>query len=176
MNAPLVTKVVDLAEPAVEPSGAMDPETAFVVLSMMKSVVLEGTARSATALGRPVAGKTGTSNGQRDAWFVGATADLLAVVWVGFDDMEKLGRGETGGGAALPIWIDFMTKASAGQPVRDFPQPAAIEVQTIDPKTGLLAAPGTEGIEEVFLPGTAPKDTAASDGDGATPDEMLLNQ
>ncbi|MDX2019867.1 MAG: PBP1A family penicillin-binding protein [Deltaproteobacteria bacterium] len=176
MNARLVTKVVDQAEPVAPSSNAMDPETAFVVLSMMKSVVLEGTARAATALGRPVAGKTGTSNGQRDAWFAGATADLLAVVWVGFDDMEKLGRGETGGGAALPIWIDFMTKASAGQPVRDFSQPAAIEVQTIDPKTGLLAAPGTEGVEEVFLPGTAPKETAASDGEGATPDEMLLNQ
>ena len=110
------------------------------------------------------------------AWFAGATADLLAVVWVGFDDMERLGRGETGGGAALPIWIEFMTKASAGQPVRDFPQPSTIVVQTIDPKTGLLAAPGSEGFEEVFLPGTAPLETAGSEGENGAPDEMLLNQ
>ena len=172
----LVTKVVGVAQPAVLATRSMDPDTAFVLLSMMKSVVLEGTARAATGLGRPVAGKTGTSNAQRDAWFAGATADLLAVVWVGFDDMERLGRGETGGGAALPIWIEFMTKASAGQPVRDFPQPSTIVVQTIDPKTGLLAAPGSEGFEEVFLPGTAPLETAGSEGENGAPDEMLLNQ
>jgi len=172
----LVTKVVNEAQPVVEPARAMDPETAFVVLSMMKSVVTEGTARAAVGMGRPVAGKTGTSNDQRDAWFAGATADLLAVVWVGFDDMQRLGHGETGGGAALPIWVDFMTKASAGLPVRDFPQPSTIEVQTIDAKTGLLVAPGGEGIEEVFVPGTAPIESAGQEGEPRNPDELLLNQ
>jgi penicillin-binding protein 1A len=172
----LVTKVVNEAQPLAEPARAMDPETAFVVLSMMKSVVPEGTARAAMGMGRPVAGKTGTSNDQRDAWFAGATADLLAVVWVGFDDMQRLGHGETGGGAALPIWVDFMTKASAGLPVRDFPQPSTIEVQTIDSKTGLLVAPGGEGLEEVFVPGTAPIEAAGPEGETGTPDELLLNQ
>jgi penicillin-binding protein 1A len=172
----LVTKVVNEAQPAAEPARAMDAETAFVVLSMMKSVVTDGTARAALGLGRPVAGKTGTSNDQRDAWFAGATADLLAVVWVGFDDMQRLGHGETGGGAALPIWVDFMTKASAGLPVRDFPQPPTIEVQTIDAKTGLLALPGIEGVEEVFVPGTAPVESTGTEGGAATPDELLLNQ
>ncbi len=162
--------------PPLEPTRALDSETAFVVLSMMKSVVTEGTGRAATSLGRPVSGKTGTSNGQRDAWFVGGTPDLLAAVWVGFDDMQMLGRGETGGGAALPMWVDFMTKASAGQPVRDFPQPPSIEVQTIDRKTGLLAAPGGEGIEEVFIHGTAPVDSAPAEGEAQSADELLLTQ
>ena len=95
------------------------------MVSLMRSVIDEGTARAAIAgkLRRPAAGKTGTSNGQRDAWFVGFTPDLLAAVWVGFDDMKKLGRGEAGGKTALPIWVDFMTKATAGRPTKDFVQP-----------------------------------------------------
>ncbi|MCG5054616.1 MAG: PBP1A family penicillin-binding protein [Myxococcales bacterium] len=171
----LVTKVADVEESLAPPSPALGPDVAFVVLSMMKSVVQDGTARGALSLGRPAAGKTGTSNDQRDAWFVGGTADLLAAVWVGFDDMKRLGRGETGGGAALPIWVDFMTKASAGQPVRDFAQPPSVEVQTIDPQTGLLAAPGAEGLEEVFLSGTAPLETAPAEGEDRSADELLLN-
>ena len=87
------------------------------MVSLMRSVIDEGTARGAIAgkLHRPAAGKTGTSNGQRDAWFVGFTPDLLAAVWVGFDDMKKLGRGEAGGKTAAPIWADFMLKAHRRQ-------------------------------------------------------------
>lgn len=170
-----VVSIAGKEEDAPPSEPALRPETAYVVLSMMSSVVKEGTARGALKLGRPVAGKTGTSNGARDAWFVGGTPDLLAAVWVGFDDMAPLGRGESGGKAALGIWLPFMEKALAGRPVKDFVQPPGVEVQTIDARTGLLAAPGGEGIEEVFLPGTAPRETAEFSGAGTTsPDEMLL--
>ena len=104
----------------------------------------DGGGGGAAKLHRPAAGKTGTSNASRDAWFVGFTPDLLAAVWVGFDDQHKLGRGEAGAKTALPIWIDFMTKALAGQPERDFAQPPGVVVQRIDKATGLLPPPGKE--------------------------------
>ena len=142
---------------------------------MMKSVVESGTARAAAPkLQRPAAGKTGTSDDVRDAWFVGFTPELLAAVWVGFDEKRVLGRGEEGARTALPIWIDFMTKALAGRPMSDFEQPAGVVVARIDPATGLLAPPGSDGIEEVFLDGTAPTETAAAPGEEANPDRMLL--
>ena len=132
--------------PAPQLAPTLKPEVAYVIVSMMRSVIDEGTAHGAVAgkLRRPAAGKTGTSNGLRDAWFVGFTPDLLAAVWVGFDDMKKLGRGEAGGKTAAPIWADFMAKAVAGRPTKDFQQPAGVVVQRIDKATGLLAAPGQE--------------------------------
>ena len=148
------------------------------MVSLMRSVIDEGTARAAVAgkLHRPVAGKTGTSNGQRDAWFVGFTPDLLAAVWVGFDDMKKLGRGEAGGKTAAPIWADFMVKATAGKPTKDFMQPPGVVVQRIDKATGLLAAPGQETgtLDEVFLDGTAPTQQAPAAGQETSPDKLLL--
>jgi penicillin-binding protein 1A len=118
---------------------AISPDVAFVMTSLMRSVLDEGTARGAAAkLRRPAAGKTGTSNGQRDAWFVGYTPELLAAVWVGFDDMHKLGRGEAGGKTAAPIWVDFMSKALAGKPTRDFTPPPGVVIQRIDKASGLL--------------------------------------
>jgi len=152
-------------------------ETAFIMVSLMRSVVESGTARAAgLKLLRPAAGKTGTSNGSRDAWFVGFTPELLAAVWVGFDDSKSLGHGEAGGRTALPLWIDFMVKAMAGRPVRDFSQPPGVVVVQIDPATGFLPAPGAEGINEVFLDGTAPKETAVPPGEQANPDQMLLEK
>jgi penicillin-binding protein 1A len=152
-------------------------ETAYIMVSLMKSVVESGTARAAgLKLQRPAAGKTGTSNGSRDAWFVGFTPELLAAVWVGFDDGKSLGHGEAGGRTALPLWIDFMVKAMAGRPVRDFSQPPGVAVVQIDPTTGLLPAPGAEGVSEVFIDGTAPKETAAPAGEQENPDQMLLEK
>jgi penicillin-binding protein 1A len=152
-------------------------ETAYIMVSLMKSVVESGTARAAgLKLQRPAAGKTGTSNGSRDAWFVGFTPELLAAVWVGFDDGKSLGHGEAGARTALPLWIDFMVKAMAGRPVRDFSQPPGVVVVQIDPATGLLPAPGAEGISEVFLDGTAPKEAAAPAGEQENPDQMLLEK
>jgi penicillin-binding protein 1A len=140
-------------------------------------VLDEGTARGAAVkLRRPAAGKTGTSNGQRDAWFVGYTPELLAAVWVGFDDMHKLGRGEAGGRTAAPIWVDFMSKALAGKPTRDFTPPPGVVIQRIDKASGLLAAPGQEvnTLDEVFLNGTAPTEQAAAGGAEQSADKLLM--
>jgi penicillin-binding protein 1A len=161
------------AEPTRLP--AISAEVGYLVSSMMESVIKEGTAASAgRVLGRPAAGKTGTSNDLKDAWFVGATPDLLAVVWVGFDDMRVLGKGETGTAAALPIWLDFMKAANEGKPIRSFTQPPGIRVQTIDPATGALPAPGVVGIDEVFINGTEPHEQATTTDDSA--DRLLLGQ
>jgi penicillin-binding protein 1A len=158
-----------------EPIRAMKPETAYVITSMMRSVVTEGTGHAAGArLKRPLAGKTGTSSGYKDAWFIGYAPDLLAAVWVGFDDGRSLGQGEAGGKTAVPIWTEFMAKALADRPARDFVMPPGIQVTRIDPKTGLLPAPGVEGVEEVFLEGTAPREVAGSPDEAATADKLLM--
>jgi penicillin-binding protein 1A len=180
----LITKVGGqpvVVPPAAAPVAAITPEVAFIVVSMMRSVIQEGTAAAAAPrLRRPAAGKTGTSNAMRDAWFVGFTPDLLAAVWVGFDDQRKLGQGEAGARTALPIWIDFMTKALAGRPVRDFAQPPGVVVQRIDKATGLLPAPGREmgpdSMDEIFLEGTAPTEVAPASGQEQSADELLLGQ
>jgi len=176
--------VVKVGADAIEypaPVAAVSPDVAFVTLSLMRSVVQEGTAAAVVSrLRRPAAGKTGTSNALRDAWFVGFTPELLAAVWVGFDDQRKLGHGEAGAKTALPIWIDFMNKALAGQPVRDFAQPPGVVVQRIDKATGLLPAPGKEvgpdSMDEVFLEGTAPTEVAPAAGQEQSADELLMGQ
>ncbi len=163
--------------PKLEP--VLKPEVAYVMVSLMRSVIDEGTARAAAGrLRRPAAGKTGTSNDQRDGWFVGFTPDLLAAVWVGFDDMKKLGKGETGAKAALPIWLDFMTKAVVGRPTRDFVQPPGVVVQRIDKTTGLLAPAGQDAntLDEVFLDGTAPTEQAPPAGQEQSADKLLMEQ
>ena len=158
---------------------ALKPEVAYVMVSLLRSVIDEGTARAAAGkLRRPAAGKTGTSNGQRDAWFVGFTPDLLCAVWVGFDDMHKLGRGEAGAKTALPIWLDFMTKALVGRPTRDFVQPPGVVIQRIDKTSGLLPAAGQESstLDEVFLLETAPTEQAPVAGAETSADKLLLDQ
>ncbi|HEY4395783.1 MAG TPA: PBP1A family penicillin-binding protein, partial [Polyangia bacterium] len=177
-RASLVSAIGAEKVPPPQLQPGLPPDVAYVMVSLMRSVIDEGTARSAVAgkLHRPAAGKTGTSNGQRDAWFVGFTPDLLAAVWVGFDDMKKLGRGEAGGKTAAPIWADFMVKATAGKPTKDFAQPPGVVVQRIDKATGLLAAPGQESgtLDEVFLDGTAPTERAPAAGEEQSPDKLLL--
>jgi penicillin-binding protein 1A len=173
----LISAFGNEAIPTPELEQKIRAETAYIMVSLMRSVVDSGTARAAAAkLLRPAAGKTGTSNGSRDAWFVGFTPELLAAVWVGFDDSKSLGHGEAGGRTALPLWINFMTKALNGRPVRDFNQPPGIVVVQIDPATGLLPAPGAEGINEFFIDGTAPTESAAAPGEASNPDQMLLEK
>ena len=134
------------------------PETAYLITSLLKSVVERGTGKSVRALGRPVAGKTGTSNDFQDAWFVGYTPELLAGVWVGFDEKRPLGDKETGGRVAAPIWLEFMQTAMGDRPVNDFVLPEGISFAYIDPKTGLRAAPGSgAAILECFRRGTEPQ-------------------
>ena len=139
----------------------VSPEEAYIVTSLLTSVIEYGTGAEALGLKRPAAGKTGTTNDARDAWFAGYTPDVVAVVWVGFDDARPLGPKEFGGRAALPIWLEFMKRAVAGTAVHDFVAPPGIVKALVDPATGLLAFEGQGGArEEVFIEGTAPTETA----------------
>ncbi|HET8934127.1 MAG TPA: PBP1A family penicillin-binding protein [Polyangiales bacterium] len=159
IQAPDGTAVV-LPEDAA-PVQVMTPAGAYLITSMMMSVVQEGTGKAAQVLARPVAGKTGTSNRVRDAWFVGFTPELVAGVWVGFDDLRPLGKKESGAHAALPIWIDIMKAALAGRPAVEFPMPAGLVSARIDPKSGKLAYDNQpDAIDELFLEGTEPTEVA----------------
>lgn len=152
-----------------ETHDAVSPQTAYIITSLMKEVVRDGTGWRARRLGRPVAGKTGTSNDEQDAWFVGITPNLLSLVWVGFDQLTPMGKWETGSRAASSVWVDYRLSVEANYPERDFPQPPGIVMARIDAATGLLAGPGSE--ETYFLPfkaGTQPTETAKA-GEGAGP-------
>lgn len=174
-----VTRVTDsqanvLLDNAQTPEQTIDPATAWLTTSLMTSVVEGGTGSRARALGHPAAGKTGTTNGARDAWFIGFTRHLVTAVWVGRDDNEELGRGEAGGASALPVWVDFMTTAHEGREVLQFERPAeGLVSATIDPESGLLARPGQDGITEWFLTGTAPTEFAPDTSDRAIQDILL---
>jgi penicillin-binding protein 1A len=150
------------------------PEVAYVIVDMMRSVVNEGTAGAARALKMDIAGKTGTSNDARDAWFVGMTSDVVIGVWVGFDDFKRpLGRGEAGGKSALPIFVDLMKKV--GKKESRFVRPTGVAEARIDRTTGLLAADGAPEktwYTEVFLAGTAPTEVAPMPGE-ATADSFV---
>lgn len=136
---------------------AISPETSFLITNLMESVVTSGTGQRAKALGRPVAGKTGTTNDMKDAWFVGYVPQLVAGVWVGYDQERSLGASGSGGRAAAPIWTGFMLQALAGEPVKPFYQPADISFVSINPHTGKLARQGhPQSISECFLAGTEP--------------------
>lgn len=135
----------------------ISPETAYLITNLMESVVRQGTGQRALALNRPVAGKTGTTNDLKDAWFAGFVPQMVAVSWVGFDLERPLGHGETGARAALPAWLNFMQEAVQRFEPLDFPVPETIEFRAIDPETGLLAAENSPGAHmEAFAPGTAP--------------------
>ena len=145
------------------PKQVISPQTAYLMTSMMESVVQQGTGRRARVLKRPLAGKTGTTNDYYDAWFLGYSPQLVAGVWVGFDDLKPLGRHETGSRAACPIWIGFMRQALKDFPKSTFPVPSGIVFAKIDEKTGLLATPQTEHvIFECFKEGTEPKEFTRS--------------
>jgi penicillin-binding protein 1A len=140
------------------PVRAISPATAYIITNLMESVVTSGTGQRARALGRPVAGKTGTTNDMKDAWFVGYVPQLVAGVWVGYDQEKSLGSSGSGGTAAAPIWTEFMKRALAGTPVQDFQPPPDVEFALINPKTGHLAKPGSPGsVQECFIAGTEPK-------------------
>ncbi len=134
----------------------IDPVTAYIVTDLMRDVVRFGTATGAN-LGRPVAGKTGTTNDEGDVWFVGFTPDLVAGVWIGFDDKKPLGVNETGGHSAVPVWTEFMLEATRDTPPRDFPQPSGVVHVLVDRETGKRACPETESPTYVaFRSGTEP--------------------
>jgi penicillin-binding protein 1A len=129
----------------------IDPRIAYLTTSILQDAVQRGTGTRARLAGRPVAGKTGTTDDQKDAWFVGFTPSLVTGVWVGFDDGKPLGRGEMGGVAAAPIWAYFMDRATAGKPVENFEVPSGIVTVRVDPRTGQPAGLFSDGTNEVFL-------------------------
>ncbi|MET0538236.1 MAG: penicillin-binding protein 1A [Xanthobacteraceae bacterium] len=137
----------------------LDPMTAYQITSMMEGVVQRGTATVVKEVGKPIAGKTGTTNDEKDAWFIGFSPDLVVGVYVGYDKPRHLGHGMTGGLLAAPIVRDFMKVALADKPAVPFRVPAGIKLIRIDPRTGLRAGPGDQRIIlEAFKPGTAPPD------------------
>jgi penicillin-binding protein 1A len=142
------------------PDQLISPQTAYIMTSLLSAVVTEegGTGGAARALGRPVAGKTGTTNGYNDAWFVGYTPQIATGVWVGYDEEKTLGPGEVGGRAALPIWLEFMKAAHRDLPVLDFERPPGVVVANIDNQTGKLAsALSTHVVRQAFIEGSEPK-------------------
>ncbi|MBE9504284.1 MAG: PBP1A family penicillin-binding protein [Proteobacteria bacterium] len=163
-------KIVALPESLQNlPEGyAISPQTAYLMTNMLQGVVQHGTGWRAKQLGRPVGGKTGTTNDLFDAWFTGFTPDLVTGTWVGFDQEAPLGKYETGSGAAAPIWVDYMKEIYIDKPVEDFPIPKGITFTRIDIKSGLLAPPEQEEdvLFECFREGTAPKQFATQ----VTPD------
>jgi penicillin-binding protein 1A len=184
--------LVPLERPA--PVRVIDEASAYVLTDLLRSVIEDPHATAYSAfgvLGRPAAGKTGTSSDARDAWFVGYTPEWAAGVWVGFDDNMPLGvqgpeddvRGaghsrnqESGAKAALPIWLSLMRSAHRGRPIVPFARPAGVATALIDPVTGLLATNRTPGArEEVFLPGTEPTETAPDPG-ADTPADFALGE
>ena len=149
----------------------LDPMTAYQITSMMEGVVQRGTAAGAgfqKEVGKPVAGKTGTTNDEKDAWFIGFTPDIVVGVYMGYDKPRHLGRGATGGHLSAPIVKDFMKVALADKPSVPFRVPPGIKLVRVDLKTGTRAGPGTErAIVEAFKPGTAPPDNYSVVGDGS---------
>ena len=134
----------------------LDPMTAYQITSMMEGVVQRGTGTAARALNRPVAGKTGTTNDYKDAWFVGFTPELAVGVYVGFDQPRSMGSASTGGGMAVPIFTNFMAKALQGKPATPFNAPGGMTTAWINPNSGVRAFEGESGIREAFKPGTGP--------------------
>jgi penicillin-binding protein 1A len=136
----------------------ISPEVHYLMNSLLQDVVKRGTARRALSLGRSdIGGKTGTTNDQRDAWFNGYQPEQVAIGWVGYDSSQTLGSRETGGRAALPMWIDYMREALNNKPEMPFQQPEDITSILIDPETGLLAKPSnSEAIFELFRLSNSP--------------------
>ena len=160
----------DLPEPELldVSDQVMNPYTAYQITSMMEGVVQRGTGKKVLAVGKPVAGKTGTSNEERDAWFIGFTPDLVVGTYVGFDNPKPMGKGRTGGELVAPIVADFMSLALKDKPATPFRVPRAIELIPIDAKSGKRGIFGQPGvILEAFKPGDEPPDSTKIIGEGA---------
>ena len=143
----------------------LSAENAFMVTSMLQDVTKRGTAAAARVLDRKdIAGKTGTTNEWRDAWFNGYAPSLVAVSWVGFDSMKPLGKGETGGKAALPAWIAFMREALDGVPDEPPPMPSGVVAVRVDPDSGMRLGAGQGGVFEVFRADAVPPVGGFADG------------
>jgi penicillin-binding protein 1A len=162
MQPYFVTKVTDrdgnvLEEAFPKAASAIRADSAYIITNLLRGVVQRGTAASASRLGRPLAGKTGTTNDYTDAWFIGFDPTLVAGTWIGFDQKIPLGDRETGTRTALTPWIDFMGQVLAEKPIEDFPVPSNIVFVSVDRKTGYPATTEVEGaLLEAFISGTEP--------------------
>ncbi len=171
-----ITRIVDRTgqifeenQPKVEQ--VIDPRIAFISAYVMQDVVQSGTGRRVKSIGRPVAGKTGTTNDVKDAWFLGFTPSLVTGVWVGFDQERTLGHQEVGGRAAAPIWLYCMSQALANTPIETFPVPQGIVFVKVDPKTG-NPSNGSNAIYEAFLDGTTPAGASVINPHEVKPDTL----
>ncbi len=157
----------------------MSPENGYILVDTLRAAVREGTGGPANRLGKPVAGKTGTTNDSYDTWFAGMTRDLVAVTWVGYDKNENpLGRFETGGRASLPIWLAYMRRALDGVPQSEFNAPPGAELSRlrIDTKTGKIASNASKEVRDmVFKRGTEPREATPEKGVVGT-DEFLMGR
>ena len=161
-SASSVEEISELRDKAGLPrfaSQTVDPRNVYLMVSMMKDVVKYGTAKKAKVLKRPdIAGKTGTTNDQKDAWFSGFNREIVTVSFLGFDDHSSLGKKEFGSSAALPMWIDYMKTALRGTPKSNLEEPDGLVSAKIDSKNGLLASPDSKNsITEVFRKENVPK-------------------
>ncbi|MDO8643462.1 MAG: PBP1A family penicillin-binding protein [bacterium] len=134
---------------AVPPGHVISPQTAYLMTNMLTDVIQKGTGRQASALNRPAAGKTGTTNEETDCWFIGYTPDLIAGVWVGYDNQKKLGKKMTGGVVAAPIWLDYMQEILRGKPIASFIPPPGMDLAKLDELSGGSAIFSTKEISDV---------------------------
>jgi penicillin-binding protein 1A len=169
MKPILVERITDrdgnvIEEARPQARDAIRADTAFILTTLLRGVVQRGTAARAASLKRPIAGKTGTTNDFTDAWFIGFEPTLAAGVWVGFDEKkDSLGNGQSGGHAALPIWMDFWGPTMRDKPVEDFSIPGNIVFVPVD-EAGHLGHAGLPGVQmEAFVAGTEPKAASAVD-------------
>ncbi len=175
-----VKKLIGLLEPEDFPRAPkmLDDQISFIINDMLKDVITRGTGKRARSLGRnDLAGKTGTTNGPTDAWFSGYQKDIVATTWVGFDQNSPLGKGEYGGSAALPIWIEFMKNALRGVPIYSPKQPSGVVMVRIDPETGERArTEDPDAIFEIFREQNVPELTETDIKDPYSNDELLQEE
>ena len=176
----LVKRTLEAMPQAKKPNAprVIEQQTAYIIDSMLKDVILRGTGKKARVLKRSdLAGKTGTTNGPRDAWFSGYSPHLTVTTWVGFDDNGLIGRNEYGGSAALPIWIDFMREALEGKADAERSQPNGMVMVKIDAKTGKRVDPNQSGIFEFFKAENVPEltgsETLPNGTENSLPDDLF---
>jgi penicillin-binding protein 1A len=156
--------------PPVLKERVISPQNAFIMTHLLQGVVQHGTGQRAKALGRPIAGKTGTSSDYADAWFIGYTPSLLAGVWVGFDDKTSLGMNETGARAALPIWISFMDQVLKNVPIEIFKPPPGITLIKVNVETGLPSeGDPPETVMEAFVDSSVPLEKENNEKEAVSP-------
>jgi len=181
MQPIFIAKVLDRDGEILEenyPSGqqVISEETAAIMTHLLQEVVESGTGRRVKALNRPAAGKTGTTNDLKDAWFIGFTPSYVTGVWVGFDDGRSLGKLETGSRAASPIWLSFMQQILQKEPEESFPTPSGVVFTTIDPDTGRWVTPDSPGaVTELFKAGTQPTPEARQQREYAPADFFKMD-